>query len=280
MINYYLITKPGIIMGNIITVAAGFALASQGSLDYGLCFATLLGLTLVMASACVFNNYIDRSVDQKMERTKKRALVTGVISVRNAIIFASFLGLSGVAVLALATNLLTLSIASAGFFIYVLLYSLWKCRTVYGTAIGSLAGAVPPLVGYCALSNRLDLGAVIFFAIMVLWQMPHFFAIAIYRLEDYAAASIPVLPLAKGVHSTKIRMLFYIAAFILSSLLLPLFGYTGYLYLIVTALLGITWFWLGVKGFKCANDAVWARGMFRFSLVAITGLCIMILLKT
>ena len=95
MINYYLLTKPGIILGNLITVAAGFLLASKGMIDFWLFFATLMGLALIMASACVFNNYIDRQIDKKMKRTKNRALVTGLISGRNAIVFAIFLGIIG-----------------------------------------------------------------------------------------------------------------------------------------------------------------------------------------
>ena len=140
-----------------------------------------------MASACVFNNYIDRQVDKKMERTKNRALVTGLISGRNAILFATLLGLIGNLILFLYTNLLTVFVAGLGFFVYVVLYSLWKCRTIYGTAIGSIAGAVPPVVGYCAVSNHFDAGALILFAMMVLWQMPHFFAIALLHFDDYAA---------------------------------------------------------------------------------------------
>src|ERR1700693_3509452 len=123
MINYYLITKPGIIMGNLITLAAGFLLASKDTVNYWLFFETLLGLALIMASACVFNNYIDRQVDKKMERTKNRSLVIGVISPSNAIIFATILGGIGALVLFQFTNPLTVAIAGVGFFVYVVLYS-------------------------------------------------------------------------------------------------------------------------------------------------------------
>lgn len=276
MINYYLLTKPGIIMGNLITVAAGFALASKGLIDFWLFFATLIGLSLVIASACVFNNYIDRQIDQKMARTKNRALVKGLISGRNAILFAIFLGLLGNLILLLYTNLLTLLIAGIGFSVYVFVYSMWKCRTIYGTAIGSISGGVPPLVGYCAVSNHFDLGAMILFAIMVLWQMPHFFSIAMYRFDDYAAASIPVLPVKKGAYRTKIHMVLYIIGFIAATLLLTVFDYTGYIYLIAAIILGVAWLLLCLKGFKSSNDQIWARHMFRLSLLIITALCIMI----
>lgn len=276
MINYYLITKPGIILGNLITVAAGFLLASKGLIHFWLFFATMMGLAFIMASACVLNNYIDRPLDKKMKRTKNRALVSGLISGRNAIGFATFLGLIGYIILYIYTNLLTVAVAGVGFFVYVVLYSMWKSRTIYGTAIGSVAGAVPPVVGYCAVSNHFDLGALILFSMMVLWQMPHFFSIAILHFEDYKAANIPVLPIKKGMRRTKIHMVLYIFAFILSAVLLTYFDYTGYLYLTVTISVGLAWLALCLKGFNSVNDREWGRDMFRLSLLLITTICFVI----
>ncbi|HSX26517.1 MAG TPA: heme o synthase [Chlamydiales bacterium] len=274
--TYYLLTKPGIIMGNAITTISGFFLASQGHFDLWLFIATLIGLPSVIASACVFNNYIDRHADAKMARTKNRALVKGLISGRSALLFAIFLGLFGFTILALYTNLLAVAIAALGFFVYVVLYSVWKYRSTYATLIGSISGAVPPVVGYCAASGRFDMGAALLFMILVLWQMPHFFSIAMYRFTDYTAASIPVLPVKKGIPTTKIHMLLYIIAFIIACLMLTVFGYTGYTYLIAASLLGLIWLLLCIKGFKADNDKVWGRQMFIFSLVLITVLCLMI----
>jgi len=276
MINYYLLTKPGIILGNLITVATGFLLASKGRMDGALFFATLVGLALIIASACVFNNYIDRKIDRKMERTKNRPLVQGLIRGQNAIIFAVFLGVLGSLILFFYTNVLTVIVAETGFFVYVVLYSLWKCRTIYGTAIGSIAGGVPPLVGYCAASNQFDAGAVILFAILVFWQMPHFFSIAVYRFDDYKAASIPVLPVKKGMQVTKMRMVLYIIGFIGATTALTLFGYTGYFYLGAAVFFSLAWLALCLKGFISSDDQLWGRTMFRFSLVIITSLSIMI----
>lgn len=274
--TYYMLTKPGIIMGNIITTAGGFALASKGQINYWLFLATLIGLSLVIASAGVINNYLDRHADGKMARTKNRPLVKRLITERSAILFAIMLGISGFSILALYTNLLTVFVTLAGFLIYVVLYVIWKYRSVHGTIIGSLAGAVPPLVGYCAVSGRLDLAGLILFMILVLWQMPHFFAIALYHFDDYAAASIPVLPVKKGIYVTKVHMLVYIVAFILTTLMLTFFNYTGYLYLMAAIVLGLAWFALGVRGFARDDHQVWARHMFRLSLVVITMLCLMI----
>lgn len=276
MINYYLLTKPGIILGNLVTVAAGFLLASRGTINFKLFFATLIGLAFIMASACVFNNYIDRQIDKKMERTKNRALVRGLICGRHAIFFATFLGILGNAILFLYTNFLTVFVAGIGFFVYVVLYSLWKCRTIYGTAIGSIAGAVPPVVGYCAVSNHFDTGALIFFAMMVLWQMPHFFSIALFHFDDYRAAEIPVLPIKKGVRRTKIHMMLYIVGFIFAAMMLTFFNYTGYLYLTIAVSIGLAWLGLCMKGFKSDNDQLWGCHMFRLSLLMITSLCFII----
>jgi protoheme IX farnesyltransferase len=276
MINYYLLTKPGIVLGNLVTFAAGFLLASKGVFDLWLFSVTLLGLALTMASACVFNNYIDRYIDKKMQRTKDRALANGLISYRNALLFAAILGLTGMLLLWFTTNLVTTFVAAAGFFVYVVLYSLWKCRTIYGTAIGSIAGAVPPVVGYCAVSHQLDAGALILFVMMVLWQMPHFFAIALAHYDDYAAAEIPVLPIMRGMLRTKIHMVLYIFGFIVASLLLTLFHYTGYVYLAVTMVTGLLWLGFCVTGFSCANDQRWGRDMFRVSLAIIASVCFVI----
>jgi protoheme IX farnesyltransferase len=271
---HIVLTKPGIILGNVITTAGGFALASRGNIDFRLFFLTLIGLSFVIASSCVFNNYIDRHVDAKMARTKNRGLATGEVSGKSAIIFGIILGLIGAFVLASYTNALTLGIALAGFFIYVVPYSFGKYRTSYGTLIGSVAGAAPPLVGYCAVTNSFDLGAFLLFLIVVLWQMPHFYAIAIYRFNDYSRAGIPVLPVRKGMQVTKVHMVLYTIAFIIVTLLLTIMGFTGYVYLTIAALLGLVWLGLCIKGFKCKNDAVWARKVFFFSLVVIIGLCL------
>lgn len=278
--TYYMLTKPGIIMGNVITTAAGFILASKGHIDYVLFLKTLLGLSFVIASAGLFNNYLDRAMDAKMERTKHRAFVTGQVSIPYALGLATVLFLLGSLILALSANLLTVFVAAMGFFIYLVLYAFWKYRSFYGTLVGSLAGAIPPIVGYCAVSNRLDMAAFLLFIILVLWQMPHFFAIAIYRLNDYLAAAIPVLPVAKGVQVTRKHMLLYILAFTLATLMLTVMGYTGYLYVTVATLLGVSWFGLCFNGFDQDHPTSWARQMFLYSLVVMMGICLSISIDT
>ena len=269
---YLSLSKPGIIMGNAITAVSGFALASKGHFDFSLFFATLFGLSLIIASGCAFNNYIDRKADQKMPRTQNRPLAKGIIPVRSANLFALALGLLGVLCLSAFVNTLSTIIALIGFGVYVLFYSFLKYRTTHATLIGSIAGAVPPVVGYTAVTGRLDTAAVLLFAIIALWQMPHFFAIAIYRLEDYAAASIPVLPVKRGMHATKVQMLLYTIAFTCAASLLPLFASVGKLYPIVSLTLGVIWICLSVQGLETDNEKLWARKMFLFSLVVVTAL--------
>lgn len=274
MINYYLITKPGIVLGNLFTFAAGFFLGTRGSFDPLLFVITFMGLGLIMASACIFNNYIDRDLDKKMQRTQKRALVNGSISVQAALTYATLLGILGFTLLYIFTNHLALLTAIAGFVIYVLIYSLWKSRTVYGTAIGSLAGAVPPVVGYVAASGIIDWGAILLFALLVLWQMPHFFAIALMHLDDYQKAGVPVLPLVHGIQRTKIHMAIYILLFIPVALLFTALGYTGNFYLVVTCILSLGWLIFSLKGFNQKDDLAWSRKMFQLSLVVIGAICL------
>jgi len=273
---YYLLTKPGIIMGNLVTTTGGFLLAAQGRFDLWLFLATLFGLSCVIGAACVLNNYIDRHADQKMARTKERALAKGLISGPSAIAFAVFLGLLGFFLLACYTNLLVVLITVIGFLFYVVLYTVSKYRSIYGTVVGSVAGAVPPVIGYCAVNSQFDAGAFILFMIVVLWQMPHFYAIAMYQVKDYAAASIPVLPVKKGMHTTKIHMVVYIVAFLMAVAALTLYGYAGYVYLGVTGFLGLIWLSLCIQGLWSKKDKLWARKMFLFSLVVIMGFSIMI----
>ena len=274
--QYLLVTKPGIIFGNLVSVIGGFFLASKGSLDLPLFLATITGVSLVIASGCAFNNYIDQDIDRIMERTKNRVLVQGLISPKVTLIYASVLGLVGVALLDIVANRLAALLAVMGFVVYVGLYSLWlKRKSVYGTLIGSLSGAAPPVIGYCAVSNQFDIAALILLLIFSLWQMPHSYAIAIFRFKDYQSASIPVLPVKYGISVTKNHIFRYILAFAVATLMLTLSGYAGYSYFVVAALISAGRLAMAQAGFKTTDDRVWAKKLFIFSIVAITMLSVM-----
>ncbi len=272
------ITKPGIIFGNTVTVCGGFFLASHLHLNLLLLLITVIGMALIIASGCVFNNVIDRDIDQLMERTQKRPIAQGLISPRIALLYGTVLGIAGMLVLYFGVNPLALSAALLGWFVYVVLYSLaLKRRSPFGTLIGGIAGAVPPVVGYLAVTNAFNLGAILLFLILFFWQMPHFYAITIYRLKDFAAAKLPVLPIQKGIPHTKCAIMVYIPVFTLAAVSPAVFGYAGYFYCAGAFLLGLIWFILGIKGFKTQADRPWARKMFLFSILNITVLSILML---
>ena len=271
--RYLNITKPGIIMGNLISVAGGFLLASRGEIDGLLMMMTVLGLSLVVASGCVINNCIDKDIDGKMQRTCKRATVTGDVTISHALQFGLALGALGFGLL---IHYIAVGFAVLGYVVYVGVYSLYmKRHSVYGTLVGSLSGAVPPVVGYCAASGQFDAGAGILLLMFSLWQMPHSYAIAIFRFDDYAKANIPVLPVAQGIAKTKLHIVLYIAVFAIVSALLPLSGYTGLTFMSLACVTSLWWLFMALRGYrKNIELVVWARQIFGFSILTITALSV------
>lgn len=263
---YYRLTKPGIIRGNLLSVLAGFLLAARGDINLQLLVFVLVGTALVIACGCVVNNYLDRSIDAKMSRTKKRALVTGEISVRSACIFAVLLALAGFLILIFGVNPLTAAIGFAGLFSYVVLYGIGKRATVHGTLIGTIAGSTPPVAGYTAVTNRLDMAALLLFLVLVAWQMAHFYSIALFRLKDYKAAGLPVLPAVKGVQATKMQILVYIFGFIIAACLLTGYGYTSIPYAAAVIAGGLYWLYYWHKNVQSADYEQWAKKLFIVSL--------------
>jgi protoheme IX farnesyltransferase len=268
--RYYRLTKPGIIKGNLFTAVAGYLLAAGFDFVWLNLIGTLAGVAFVIGSGCVFNNVIDRDIDKKMARTKRRELVQGTISVKVALAFATILGLAGFVCLAIFANWLTVAVGLVGMLFYVVIYAIGKRASSLGTVIGSISGAIPPVAGYTAAAGHLDNAAFLLFLIMALWQMPHFYAIAMYRLKDYSAAGIPVLPAVKGMRTTKIYILLYVVAYTIAAVSLSFLDYTGLTYLIVMMVLGMLWFLKGIQGFKTKDDDKWARMMFGYSLVVMT----------
>jgi protoheme IX farnesyltransferase len=196
--KYYDLTKPGIIYGNLLPTVAAFIFASHSPGNTGwhfsplLFLATIVGMSFVIGSACVFNNYFDREIDAKMVRTKERAIAAGKISAMSALVFASALGLIGFALLYFFVNPLSTLVALVGFVVYVCMYTPLKPRSPYALFVGAVAGAVPPIVGYTAVTNSLDWIALCLFLFLFIWQIPHFLAIATYRYDEYREANIPL----------------------------------------------------------------------------------------
>lgn len=274
---YYQLTKPGVLYGNVLTAAAGFLLAAAGHIDWLLFFATILGITLVIAAACVINNLLDQDIDKLMERTKSRPSATGLISDGNMAFYGIVLFVLGIFVLYLWTNWLVITIGVAGFVTYVWLYgALSKRRSIHGTLVGSISGAMPIAGGYAAVSGQVDPGLIIAFLILFFWQFPEFYSIAIYRRKEYAAADVPVMPVVVGVRSTITQIYIYTVLYVLSTLALFVYGYVGGVYLVVMLVAGAYWIRLASEGLTIAYPELWARRMFKVSMWTILLLCVML----
>jgi protoheme IX farnesyltransferase len=278
--SYYKLTKPGIIRGNMLSATAGFLLASKSNVDFSLLIFTLLGIALVIASGCVFNNLLDIEIDKKMERTAKRATVTGEISTKSVVIYGAILGIIGLVTLLVFTNYLTVLLGFLGLFFYVVVYGYYKRNSIHGTLVGSISGSLPPVAGYVAVTGVVDVGALILFLILATWQMPHFYAIAIYRINDYRAASLPVLPVVKGIKTTKKHIIFYMLLYILSAFALYQQDYTGVTYLAVVMAVSLWWLIMAIKNNEKINDTKWAINIFKQSLVVLLVFSFMISIES
>lgn len=270
--TYYYLTKPGIVYGNAIAAIAGYLFGAAGSPALGAFGAMLMGICFVMASACVYNNVMDRSIDARMKRTQKRAVVTKAVAIPHALIFASTLLLVGTLVLGFWTNYLTLAVALFGHFAYVVLYGWAKRRTVHSTLIGTISGATPPVIGYVAATGTLDITALLLFAVMAAWQMPHFYAIAIFRRDEYAAANLPILSVVKGIDATRRQIIAYTSAFAVLCGFLFLYGGASLLWFLLMTLVSGYWLLLVFRPYHDVNR--WARKQFSWSLSVLLVMCI------
>lgn len=277
---YYQLTKPGVLYGNVLTAVAGFFLAAAGTIDWFIFLAMLVGQTLVIASACVLNNYLDQDIDSIMKRTKQRPSVTGEVGDTQMKAFSILLLVLGLLVLIVGTNLLVVTIGIIGWVTYVWLYgALSKRRSIHGTLVGSISGAMPIAGGYAAASGSVDLGLVIVFLILFFWQFPEFYSIAVYRRKEYKAAKIPVMTVIKGNQSTIVQIFIYTILYVMATISLTLLGYTGWIYFVIMLLSGLYWVWVGYSGLslrKEVDQVVWARKNFKLSMYAILLLCVML----
>lgn len=271
--SYYRLTKPGIIYGNALAAIAGALFAMQRSIDLGLLVGMVCGVSLVIGSACVVNNYIDRDIDKQMKRTKNRALVTGEISGREALLFAASLAALGFAALITFTNWATVIIGLIGYFDYVVAYAITKRTTEHGTLVGSISGATPPLAGYIAVTGHFDIAAWLLFASMLFWQMPHFYAIALYRKDDYAQAGLPVLSVTRSFKSTVLASTLYIIGYIAAGVGLYIWGYASIWFLIPFLIISCVWLYKALQGLKSHQAEQWGRALFSFSLIVLLVWC-------
>ncbi|MBJ6362304.1 heme o synthase [Paenibacillus sp. GCM10012307] len=265
--DFILLTKPRIIRLNLIAGFGGFWVASKWDIDWLLLLYMLIGSGLTMASSCVINNYWDRELDQKMERTRDRATAAGRISANVVLWYGIILGIAGVVVLFTLVNPLTGWLGLLGMFVYIVIYTMWLKRTsTWSTSIGGVSGAMPPVIGYCAVTNTIDAGAIILFALLFLWQPPHFWSLSIRRVKEYSAAGFPLLPVVKGIDRTKLQMIPYVLLLIPSGLALYYFGHVGLVYLAITLLAGIVWLIHTLRGRNAVDTDRWAKTNFIISI--------------
>lgn len=274
------VAKPGIVKSNLIVIVTGFWLAAAwtDSFDFLRLFFTIIGGSLVMAGSCVLNNYLDRDLDIKMARTKERPIPAGRMSAKVALAYGMFLILAGTMVLGLGTEVLAALLGLIGAFVYVVVYTAWMKRTTHlNTVVGAISGAIPPIIGWSAVTGNLEKGAWILFAFLFLWQIPHFLALAIMKSKEYREAGYQMLPVVNSFFETKRQMLIWTAAIIPVSLFLYESGVVGKIYFFSAAVLGLGWLALAVKGFFAKDVMKWARQMFLYSLLYLVGLCIIMM---
>lgn len=267
--QYYYLTKPGIIRSNVMTAIAGFLFAAHGTIDFWLLVALIFGNALVIASGCVCNNYLDRNIDAKMARTEKRALVTGKISSTQALAQATVLGIAGFVILAVYTNWVTVAVGLVGIIDYVILYGWAKRSTVHSTLIGGISGATSIVAGYTAVTGRIDTAALLLFLVMTFWQMPHFYAIGIFRRKDYKNAKLPVYPAKQSVAKTITQIQWYIVGFIAAVALLFAFDHTGWTYFVVMGAASLWWLNIASNAKNEKDKGRWAKKVFGSSLVVL-----------
>jgi heme o synthase len=236
---YIELTKPRIIELLLVTTVPAMIVAAGGWPGIGLVLATLVGGTLSAAGANTINQVLDRDIDQVMRRTASRPLPTDRVEPRNALVFGTVLGVLGFAWLWATTNLLAAVLSTAGLLFYVLVYTMWlKRTTTQNIVIGGAAGAVPPLVGWAAVTGSLALPAWFMFAIVFYWTPPHFWALSLRYRDDYAAAGVPMLPVVVGVQRTLDHIVRYSMLVAGVSLLPYTVGVVGVAYLVVAVVLG------------------------------------------
>ncbi|MBM7603467.1 protoheme IX farnesyltransferase [Metabacillus crassostreae] len=281
--EFLALIKVGIVNSNAITTFTGIWLAlyfsGKGFLsNIDIVLFTMIGSSLVIAGSCAINNYYDRDIDHLMERTKDRPTVTGKMNPIHALWIGIFLLTIGFMFMLMTTLTATL-ISLVGVVTYVFLYTMWSKRLyTINTVIGSVSGAVPPLIGWAAIDANLSVVAWVLFLIMFIWQPPHFLALAMRRTEEYRAANIPMLPVVHGFDITKRQIMVWI----LCLLPLPFYLYElGIGFVILATLLNIGWIVLGIKNFKNKEQEMkWATKMFVYSINYLTILFVSMVLFT
>jgi heme o synthase len=276
--DYLELCKPRVVALMLLTVVVGMYLAVPGWVPVSTIVFSLLGIALCAGSAAAINHLVDKRIDAIMARTKKRPVAQGRVSIRQAVWFAVVLGVIGLMVLGLFVNELTAVLAFITIIGYAGVYTgFLKRATPQNIVIGGLAGATPPLLGWTAVTNQLDAHALLLVLIIFVWTPPHFWALAIYRFEDYKQAEIPMLPVTHGIRYTKLHILLYTVLLLVVSILPFVVGMSGLLYLVGALACGARFLYWAVRLYR-RDDARIAMFTFRFSIVYLMLLFVLLLI--
>lgn len=265
--DYVMLTKPRIISLLLLTTLVPMLIAREGAIPWALIGWTLLGGALASGGAGAINMYFDRDIDAIMSRTKKRPVPNNRVSPINALIFGVVLNALAFAVLWWQANLLAAVLAMVGTLYYVVIYTRWLKRTTpQNIVIGGAAGAIPPLVGWAAVTNRIGIEAVLMFAIIFYWTPPHFWALALLRRTEYARAGIPMLPVVHGDATTKQQIMLYTVLMLAITLLLTPLGLAGPVYFVCAAVLGAIFLRDAYRVYR-DTETTWAWHLYKYSLL-------------
>ena len=263
--DYITLLKPGVMSLVVFTGVAGMVLA-PGHLNFLQQFITLLCIALGSGAGGAMNMWYDRDIDAIMTRTKKRPVPAGRIAPDDALAFGLFLSAMAVMLMGLALNWVAASILAFAIFFYVVIYTMWlKRSTPQNIVIGGAAGAFPPMIGWAAVTGDVSLQSVLLFLIIFLWTPPHFWALALYKNEDYRRANVPMMPVVAGCLKTKRQMAFYTVLLAAAVLSLPLLHMAGMTYAICAGLLSVAFLYHMAQLFRDRTDK-WARKTFGFSI--------------
>lgn len=276
--DYSELCKPRVVALMLLTVLVGMYLAPQASVSFSCLTASLLGIGFCAGSAAAINHLVDKRLDRLMERTHRRPVAQGRIGVKQALRFACILGALGLLILYLYVNTLTAFLTFLTLIGYAGIYTGYlKRATPQNIVIGGLAGAAPPLLGWTAVTNHLDPQALLLVLIVFVWTPPHFWALAIYRVEDYKNAGIPMLPVTHGIALTKLYILLYTILLLVVSFLPFLVGMANGIYLIGATIMGLRFLYWAVMLYRSTERKI-AMQTFRFSIVYLMGLYLLLLL--
>ena len=265
--DYLTLCKPKVVSLIIFTAVVGMFLATPNMVPWDVLIYGTIGIGLAASSAATINHVIDYRIDSIMARTMRRPLPEGKISIVNAIIFAWFLGTISMGILAFLVNTLTAGLTALSLIGYGFIYSMFlKRATPQNIVIGGAAGAAPPVLGWTAVTGTLDPNSLLLFLIIFVWTPPHFWALAIYRRDDYAAADIPMLPVTHGVEFTRLQILLYTILLFVVTLLPYLVGMSGLFYLVGAVLLGAGFLYYAIL-MRFNHDDQLAMRTFSYSII-------------